>query len=299
MFATAAESPQSVCRSCGLQAPTRWVIFYQNIGLLVTRQTAEMSGHMCRRCIRAYFKSYTLTTLFLGWWGVISFCVTPFILLNNIGRFVISLTLPGPPAFSMANIQLASASAPISVGADTLKFRLIYGAIVCTVLLGVAAYNSVGFVEKYAPSLNAKLHSGEITESADAEYVGSKLFKDIEALSADVKSEDWAGMRAECLSRESYLKDLDAQNARLRRAAAKERASGKADACEQFAVDQLVPALDDYTRSMDRFFSVLKSTTTPTAESIASLKNIAAQQDNAVSQISKYFSESKARGCEK
>jgi hypothetical protein len=80
MFASGAAvagSPQPVCWSCGLQAPTKWVIFYQNIGLLVTRQPAQVSGHMCRRCIRAYFKSYTLTTLFLGWWGVISFWVTP------------------------------------------------------------------------------------------------------------------------------------------------------------------------------------------------------------------------------
>ena len=32
--------------------------------------------------------------LLLGWWGYISFVVTPFFLLNNLGRYVCCLTMP-------------------------------------------------------------------------------------------------------------------------------------------------------------------------------------------------------------
>ena len=67
---------------------------------------------------------------------------------------------------------------PNVADAGDFRFRdkLIYGAVICTVLLGVAAYKNVGLVEKYAPSLNSKLHSGDIREDTDAEYAWDKLF---------------------------------------------------------------------------------------------------------------------------
>jgi hypothetical protein len=40
----------------------------------------------------------TGTTSLLGWWGIISFIVTPFFLLNNIGRYLFCLGMsPVPP----------------------------------------------------------------------------------------------------------------------------------------------------------------------------------------------------------
>jgi hypothetical protein len=288
------------CTTCGQHAPTKWVIFYQNIGMFVMRREAQVSGFLCRRCIRAYFKSYTLTTLFLGWWGAISLVVTPFYLLNNIARFLMSLKMPEPSP-AMANISLASTSEPISVGAGDRKFKLIYGALVVTVLLGVVAYYSVNLLEKHAPSLNARLHKGEITEGPDADYAGLRLGKDIAALSAPTKSEDWEGLRAEYLSRESYLNDLQEQNEKLQRAAATERAnkSAKYDNCEQLALDVFMPAINDYTRVMGDFLAVLKSSRKRTDEAIVSLKTIAAREDDARSRMSRYFSERKAKGCEK
>src|SRR5487761_62953 len=121
----AAGSSETACVRCGLRAPTKWVEFRQNIGMVVTRRTAKVSGYMCRRCLRAYFKSYTLTTLFLGWWGVISFLVNPVFLFNNLVQFSKSLNLPQPSPV-VANVPIDSSPARISVGAGSLKFKLIY-----------------------------------------------------------------------------------------------------------------------------------------------------------------------------
>jgi hypothetical protein len=72
------------CQICGSLAPTKNVEFNQNIGMLVSRQYCSMKGRLCKNCINREFSKKTLTTLFLGWWGTISFFVTPFYLLGNL-----------------------------------------------------------------------------------------------------------------------------------------------------------------------------------------------------------------------
>lgn len=291
------EPTQSICMSCGLPAPTREVCFYQNIGMLVARRSAKASGKMCRRCIRAHFQSFTLTTFFLGWWGVISFIVTPFFLLNNVWYYLTSLKMAEPLPSSSSAIE--TEPKPISVGVGDKKLKIIYGVVVCVVLLGIVAYNNVDFVERHAPSLNARLHSGEITEGADAEYAGMKIFADLAALNADPKSKDWPELRAEYLTREPYLVDLKAQNDRLQRAVSKERAAGRQEFCEQLAIDKLAPAVNDYATTLDKWFAIMKSTVNPTGETVDSLKKLAAQEDATNERISAYLSESKANGCSK
>jgi hypothetical protein len=39
----------------------------------------------------------TGTTMVLGWWGTISLILTPFFLLNNVGRYLFCLGMPGVP----------------------------------------------------------------------------------------------------------------------------------------------------------------------------------------------------------
>ncbi len=82
-----------LCEACLRPAPTKQVEFYQNIGALVMRFHKTLKGNLCRQCIDRYFWEYTLYTLFLGWWGVISFIVTPFFLLNNVIRYLGSRSL--------------------------------------------------------------------------------------------------------------------------------------------------------------------------------------------------------------
>jgi len=256
---------ESLCKTCGAQAPTKYVEFYQNIGLVVTRQWAKVDGNLCRRCIGGYFRSFTLTTLFLGWWGVISLFITPLILLNNVTRYLLSLRLPEPSLAAM-DTPLSSTGLTPSVGTHSRRFKLIYGAIVCAGVLVFIAYKSVDFMEKHAPRLNAAMHNAEISDESDGEYAGLQIGKDIEVLSAPYKGNDWATIRSEVLSREPYLSDLKRQNERCQQRTGVEKNAnlGNTDVCEQIALDEFVPALNSYTNALDSEFSLMKGTLKPT-----------------------------------
>src|SRR5271166_4930991 len=113
------------CQVCGIEAPTGHVNFYQNIGMVFSRSHSNIQGELCRPCIKKYFKSYTLTTLFLGWWGLISLFVTPFALFGNIISYLGARNVPGP-GFAALNTPLANTG--VIKGADrSFKFKLIYG----------------------------------------------------------------------------------------------------------------------------------------------------------------------------
>ncbi len=86
-----------ICQNCGIEAPTKYVAFYQNIGVLIMRFSKSIEGELCKSCIHRYFWSFTGTNLFLGWWGTISLFLTPVFILNNVFRYVTCLTLPSVP----------------------------------------------------------------------------------------------------------------------------------------------------------------------------------------------------------
>jgi hypothetical protein len=90
--------PLERCQACGANAPTRYIAFYQNIGALVVRYPSWVQGKLCKSCIHKYFWKMTGTTFFLGWWGTASFILTPFILLNNIFRYLFRLFMPSAHA---------------------------------------------------------------------------------------------------------------------------------------------------------------------------------------------------------
>src|SRR5580658_4185478 len=83
-----------VCQSCGAEAPTKRVAFYQNIGALVMRFTSTVEGDLCKSCIHRHFWKFTLVNLTLGWWGLHSLIITPFFLLNNLFRYMFCLGMP-------------------------------------------------------------------------------------------------------------------------------------------------------------------------------------------------------------
>ncbi len=89
-----------ICQDCGLEAPTKYVSFHQNVGMLFMRQSKSVEGYLCKSCIHRHFWKMTGTNLFLGWWGTISFIITPFLILNNVGRyrFCVGMTAPSPDA---------------------------------------------------------------------------------------------------------------------------------------------------------------------------------------------------------
>src|SRR5687768_4902945 len=82
------------CERCSATAPTRNVTFLQNIGLLVVGLRSTASGMYCRRCIDREFWSRTLVTFFFGWWGIISFFLTPVFLALNVVNYLGALSLP-------------------------------------------------------------------------------------------------------------------------------------------------------------------------------------------------------------
>ena len=54
-----------------------------------------LAGQLCKPCIKRTFWEYTLISLFLGWWGVISFFTTLVAIPSNIATFIGSRHLPG------------------------------------------------------------------------------------------------------------------------------------------------------------------------------------------------------------
>jgi hypothetical protein len=76
------------CDSCGMRAPTRYAAFHQHIGAIVLMFHQRYRGNLCRSCIRDIFRRTTLTTLGLGWWGMISMFITPCVLIHNVVRYL-------------------------------------------------------------------------------------------------------------------------------------------------------------------------------------------------------------------
>jgi hypothetical protein len=85
-----------ICQVCGLEAATRDVTFHQTIGAVVVRQTSSVKGHLCKSCIDKFFWDYTKTTALLGWWGVLSCMMTPFILFHNVRQYRASRGMEPP-----------------------------------------------------------------------------------------------------------------------------------------------------------------------------------------------------------
>ena len=86
-----------LCQGCGVEAPTKYAEYHQNIGALVVRFGKSYKGQLCKQCMHKYFWQSSLTTLFLGPWGVISLVVSPFFLINNVARYVGALSMPAVP----------------------------------------------------------------------------------------------------------------------------------------------------------------------------------------------------------
>ena len=82
-----------ICQTCGIEAKTRYVEFHQNIGALVMRFHKSMKANMCKNCVNSYFWRFTLTTLAVGWLGVISLVLAPIFVINNVVRYLSCLSL--------------------------------------------------------------------------------------------------------------------------------------------------------------------------------------------------------------
>ena len=82
------------CQHCDAAAPTRQVVFRQNIGLFLIRFPSRVEGAFCKPCIHRLFWRMTLINLVAGWWGIISFFANIIFILGNIGTYIQCLGMP-------------------------------------------------------------------------------------------------------------------------------------------------------------------------------------------------------------
>jgi hypothetical protein len=287
------------CQLCGTVGPTKVVHFQQNIGMLAARKSAKIDGELCRPCIGRVFRSYTFTTLVLGWWGTISFVLTPFILISNLIQYFRSLSLAEPGISAMD--RPIAATPPRLAGAVPFKINIMVGAILLSIGLAIFAFRHVEAMEKIAPNLNAALHQGQITDEADGEYVGIQIWKDIGALEADIKSKAWSDIRKELLAREPSLSDFNAQNNKLQDRLVVERNEnlGAGDVCENLALTEMGPALKDYGVAINEMFTFVKSTPRLTSEKTTALDALADRESSAVKALQEYTQHNRSSGCNK
>jgi len=91
-------SPDAVilrCRTCGQYADTRLVSINQNIGAITMRSVKSIDGELCKKCIRKYSLKYTMVSVVFGWWGLISFFVTPVYIVTNIYHYCRTFRMKG------------------------------------------------------------------------------------------------------------------------------------------------------------------------------------------------------------
>ena len=135
----------SICESCGLPAPTKYVEFYENVGALVMRFHRSVKGNLCKPCIDRWFWNLTGKSFLLGWWGIVSFILTPFILLNNFLRYITTLGMPRPP------IQMSRGPSPFWVFSTIAGAVLALLFVVSFVLSFAGPAPPLWFLRKNAP----------------------------------------------------------------------------------------------------------------------------------------------------
>jgi len=109
----------------------KYVEFYENVGAVVMRLHRSIRGNFCKPCVDRWFWDMTGKTFLLGWWGIISFIITPFILINNIVRYITSVGMSRP------SIQLSRGPSPFWV------FTTIAGTAIALLFVGSIALSFV------------------------------------------------------------------------------------------------------------------------------------------------------------
>jgi hypothetical protein len=152
-----------ICQSCGIEAPTRKVLFVRHIGALVMFFHKRIGGLLCRNCVNKYFTEYFFTTLVLGWWGVISVFATPVVLLIDLFNYFRAWTLAPVPAGATVPVLTDDAIRRIQPLSGNLVSRLNAGEALDQVATDIGARAGVtpGQVVRYVQALAAQAKSGQ------------------------------------------------------------------------------------------------------------------------------------------
>jgi len=82
-----------ICQSCFRLGEVRKPGMSYNIGLIAARLYKKNDGCFCKGCIQKISLKYFVISLFLGWWGVISFFVNITCLLGDFLSFIGSFNM--------------------------------------------------------------------------------------------------------------------------------------------------------------------------------------------------------------
>jgi hypothetical protein len=87
------------CELCG-SGPAKVVSIRRHVGMLILQKFVKVRRPVCRDCGMRLLRSFTLKTLWQGWWGYISFFVNWFVLAANLRAYfgLRGLAQPRPSA---------------------------------------------------------------------------------------------------------------------------------------------------------------------------------------------------------
>jgi hypothetical protein len=215
-------------------------------------------------------------------------------LLFNIVSYLRALSLPEP---DIASMDSPLATVGVMTGGDrSFKFKVIYGVIIWTIVLVLFLQDAPKILDKYAPKLNAYLHSGPPTTDADMDYRIDHLLKSFEAYgnlvgAACPEKASFKQCRAQMLNARPALDDMGTQYKALATAwATEKRERSIPDSCK-IPMDQYFSAIEGYWATEDHSLRIFASIDPDSKDSIQAavpqLHQIQAQEDGATEKLQK------------
>jgi hypothetical protein len=132
-----------ICQCCGVEAPTKFVDFKQNIGALFMRFSKSTAGNLCKRCVHKTFWEYTLITSAVGWLGLVSLFVAPVFVIGNIACYLGTLRMKPVPEGAIPPLLTEDAIARIRGSSNELIRHVAAGVPLMEVATSVARVANV------------------------------------------------------------------------------------------------------------------------------------------------------------
>ena len=145
-----------ICQACGIEAPSRFVEFHQNIGALFMRFHRKIRGRLCKSCVHKKYWRMTGITLGVGWLGIISIVIAPIFIIMNTVRYLAVLGMPPVPPGAQVPVLDQQTIGKIRAQHAQLVARLNQREDLVTVARDIAARTGVtpGQVVKYVVAMS-------------------------------------------------------------------------------------------------------------------------------------------------
>jgi hypothetical protein len=121
-------APEPDCRMCG-SSPAAAVTFRQHTGMILFMRFGAYHGPLCRDCGLYRYREATAHTLLAGWWGWLSFFITPVVILINVSRRGTVARLPAP-------VPRPGGRSPVNPGRPLYQRFAIVGVLVPLLAIG-------------------------------------------------------------------------------------------------------------------------------------------------------------------